>query len=148
VVGAQTRRALLHTALADPRARPAITIALAIGAALGLGVAWPLVAAAFLAGLVYRGDASRVGFAAQHVVFAGLFGVADPPWVAVLLLATYATGEYDRRALIVLLIAALLAVALPVEWTVLAALLAVLMLVRAGRTVRRRLEARAGAHQR
>jgi hypothetical protein len=143
-VGTQARRALLHSALADPRAGPAI----AIGAALGLAAGWPLVAAAFLGALVYRADATQTGFLAQHIVLAGLFGVADAPWVAALMLATYATGEPDRRLLIILLIAALLAVALPVDWTILAALLAVLMLVRAVRPLRERLRTRAAAHQR
>jgi hypothetical protein len=121
---------------------------MAIGAALGLAAGWPLVAAAFLAALVYRDDTSRTGFLTQHIAVAGLFGVAEALWVASLMLAMYATGEPDRRVLIILLIAALLAVALPVDWTILAALLVVLMLARLVRPLRERLRTRAAAHQR
>jgi hypothetical protein len=50
--------------------------------------------------------------------------------------------------LLILLIAALLAVALPLDWTILAALLVLLTFARAGRSLRDRVRIRQATYQR
>lgn len=110
---------------------------MAAGAALWLAW-WPL-AAACLAGLiVMRGD-PRLLLVADLLVIAGLFGVADAPWVALLLALTFGTREHDERGLWIILLAAVGATFFPFDWTILTGLLVIVAGLRALARVRDRL---------
>lgn len=122
--------------------RPSLTLALAVAAALALWQGLWLVAAVALAGLVRLGRTERIAIAADAIVFLGLVGQAEPLWVAVLIAASWVAGEHDRGTILILTLASLAAFFVPLDWTVLTALLAALRvwaaawhLVRARRAV-------------
>jgi hypothetical protein len=121
--------------------RPAPTIALAVAAALALWQAWWPVAALALAAIVLIGREGRVAVAVDAIVFLGLAGQADPLWVAALLAASWIAPRHDPRTLMVVLIASIAAIVLPLDWTVLCALLAILRLVPTARPLAARVRA-------
>jgi hypothetical protein len=106
------------------------------GLALWLGI-WPLaaVALAFLVG----GRREPVTLAADAIVFVGLAGHADPLWVALLLVTSLAVREHDPRAILILFFAAIAAIFVNLDWTILTGLLAIIATIRAAFATRRRL---------
>jgi hypothetical protein len=115
-----------------------LTIALGALAAIALWLAiWPLaaLALAFLVG----GRREITTLAADGIVFIGLAGHADPLWVAVLVLASLATREHDPRAILILFFAAIAAIFVNLDWTILTGLLAIIATIRAAFATRRRL---------
>ena len=109
-------------------------LAVVAGLALWLGL-WPLaaLALAFLVG----GRREPVTLVADAIVFLGLAGHADPPWVALLLIASVATREHDPRAILILFFASIAATFVYVDWTILTGLLAVIATLRAAFAMRR-----------
>lgn len=119
-----------------------LSLALGVVAAIALWFGlWPLaaLALAFLVG----GRREPVTLAADTIVFVGLAGLADPLWVALLIVASLATGEHDPRAILILLFASLAAVFVYVDWTILTGLLAVIATWRAALAARLLLTRRA-----
>jgi hypothetical protein len=115
-----------------------LTIALGALAAIALWLAiWPLaaLALAFLVG----GRREITTLAADGIVFIGLAGHADSLWVAVLVLASLATREHDPRAILILFFAAIAAIFVNLDWTILTGLLAIIATIRAAFATRRRL---------
>jgi hypothetical protein len=103
-------------------------------AALWFGL-WPLagLGLAFLVG----GRREPATLASDAIVFVGLAGHADPVWVALLVVASLAAREHDSRAMLVLFFAALAAIFVYVDWTILTGLLAFSATVRAVFVARR-----------
>lgn len=112
-----------------------LTVALAVVAAFGLWFGlWPLaaLALAFLVG----GRRERATLAADAIVVIGLAGQADVLWVALLLAATLVARDHDAKVTLVLVLAAVAATFVYLDWTILTGLLAVLrMLSLANRVV-------------
>jgi hypothetical protein len=109
---------------------PYLSLALGGIAAAGLWFGfWPLAALALV--FLVGGRREPVTLAADTIVFIGLAGHADPLWVALLVVASLATREHDPRAILILFIAAVAAVFVYVDWTILTGLLAVITTVRA-----------------
>lgn len=105
-----------------------LTVALAVVAALGLWFGlWPLaaLALAFLVG----GRRERATLAADAIVVVGLAGQADVLWVALLLAATLVAREHDAKVTLVLLLAAVAATFVYLDWTILTGLLAVIRIL-------------------
>lgn len=105
-----------------------LTVALAVVAALGLWFGlWPLaaLALAFLVG----GRRERATLAADAIVVVGLAGQADVLWVALLLAATLVARDHDAKVTLVLLLAAVAATFVYLDWTILTGLLAVLRIL-------------------
>ncbi|MDQ2915143.1 MAG: hypothetical protein M3T56_18120 [Chloroflexota bacterium] len=104
------------------------------GLALWLGL-WPLAALglAFLVG----GRREPITRMADAIVFVGLAGYADPLWVALLVIASLATREHDPRTILILCFAALAAIVVYVDWTILTGLLAMIATIRAAFATRR-----------
>lgn len=105
-----------------------LTVALAVVAALGLWFGlWPLaaLALAFLVG----GRRERATLAADAIVVVGLAGQADVLWVALLLAATLVARDHDAKVTLVLLLAAVAATFVYLDWTILTALLAVIRIL-------------------
>jgi hypothetical protein len=102
--------------------------ALIAGLALWFGL-WPLaaLALAFLVG----GRREFVTLGADAIVFVGLAGHADPLWVALLVVASFAAREHDPRAILILFFASIAATFVYVDWTILTGLLAIIETVRA-----------------
>jgi hypothetical protein len=113
-------------------------LSLGLGAIAGLGLwfgLWPLaaLALAFLVG----GRREPVTLAADTIVFIGLAGHADVLWVALLVVASLAAREHDPRAILILFFAAIAAVFVFVDWTILTGLLAMIASIRAAFRIRR-----------
>jgi hypothetical protein len=113
-------------------------LSLGLGAIAGLGLwfgLWPLaaLALAFLVG----GRREPVTLAADTIVFIGLAGHADVLWVALLVVASLAAREHDPRATLILFFAAIAAVFVFVDWTILTGLLAMIASFRAAFRIRR-----------
>jgi len=107
-------------------------LSLALGgiAAAGLWFGfWPLAALALV--FLVGGRREPVTLAADTIVSIGLAGHADPLWVALLVVASLATREHDPRAILILFFAAVAAVFVYVDWTILTGLLALIATVRA-----------------
>ena len=115
-----------------------LTVALAIvsAASLWFGL-WPLAALAL--GFLVGGRREPITLAADTIVFAGLAGYADPLWVALLVIASLAAREHDPRTILILFFAALAAIFVYVDWTILTGLLALIATVRAMFAMRRAL---------
>jgi hypothetical protein len=113
-----------------------LSVALAAIAAVGLWFGlWPVaaVALAFLVG----GRRENATVASDAIVFIGLASHADPLWVALLVVASLATREHDPRAILILFFAAIAAVVVYLDWTILTGLLAVIATCRAAFAARR-----------
>lgn len=102
-----------------------LTLAVGWLAAIGLWLGlWPLAAIA-LAFLV-RGRPGPMTLAADTIVFVGLAGHADPLWVGLLVVASLVAREHDPRTIVILLFAAVAAIFVSLDWTILTGLLAAL----------------------
>jgi len=100
-----------------------LSLALAViaGLALWFGL-WPLAALALA--FQVGGRREPVTLAADAIVFAGLAGHADVLWVALLLAASLVAREHDPRVMLVLVLAAVAATFVYLDWTILTGLLA------------------------
>ena len=100
-----------------------LTLALGALAAIALWFGlWPLAALALA--FQIGGRREPVTLAADAIVFAGLAGHADVLWVALLLAASLVAREHDPRVMLVLLLAAVAATFVYLDWTILTGLLA------------------------
>jgi len=100
-----------------------LTLALGALAAIALWFGlWPLAALALA--FQIGGRREPVTLAADGIVFAGLAGHADVLWVALLLAASLVAREHDPRVMLVLLLAAVAATFVYLDWTILTGLLA------------------------
>ena len=100
-----------------------LTLALGALAAIALWFGlWPLAALALA--FQIGGRREPVTLAADAIVFAGLAGHADVLWVALLLAASLVAREHDPRVMLVLLLAAVAATFIYLDWTILTGLLA------------------------
>lgn len=113
-----------------------LTLALGALAAIALWFGlWPLAALALA--FQIGGRREPVTLAADAIVFAGLAGHADVLWVALLLAASLVAREHDPRVMLVLLLAAVAATFVYLDWTILTGLLAIIATIRAAFLSRR-----------
>jgi fucose permease len=113
-----------------------LTVALAVVAAAGLWFGlWPVAALALV--FLVGGRRERTTLAADAIVFVGLAGVADPLWVALLVVTSLASQEHDPRAILILFVASIAATFVYIDWTILVGLLALIATLRFAFRLRR-----------